>query len=149
VSFVSVPASITYTEHNFTLCEGGVGGDGGEGVRDTGGQGGMGEAVDFGWTDPLLLRGANAVDVPDLPVVGFCENYKLSDKIFKLLEAEGYEMAGALLEASESSLAMAGLKSGQIAELKRALKQLLAAGKSDQISVCERRIEISRRVIGP
>jgi hypothetical protein len=65
-------------------------------------------------------------DVPDLTLLEFSKKYKLSDEIRNLLEADGYDTAGALLYASETTLKEAGLKRGHIAGVKRALNQFLA-----------------------
>ncbi|KAJ7450005.1 hypothetical protein B0H11DRAFT_2289374 [Mycena galericulata] len=66
------------------------------------------------------------ISVPILKVAEFCQQYRLDDSIRKLLQNEKFETAGALLEADESSLEKTGLKQGQIAELKRALREFLS-----------------------
>ncbi|KAF8150308.1 hypothetical protein K438DRAFT_442351 [Mycena galopus ATCC 62051] len=55
----------------------------------------------------------------------FCRQYRVSDKIRRQLDKQGFETVGALLEVSDTSLRKAGLKSGQIAELKRALEEFV------------------------
>ncbi|KAJ7450046.1 hypothetical protein B0H11DRAFT_1928429 [Mycena galericulata] len=64
--------------------------------------------------------------VPTLKVADFCKQYHLSDEIRQLLEKEKFETAGALLEVAESNLEKSGFKQGQIAEVKRALREFLS-----------------------
>jgi hypothetical protein len=65
------------------------------------------------------------VRVPTLTVAEFCQKYHFGDKIRNLLDQQGFETAGAILEVSEMSLLEVGFKIGHIAEMKRALRQLL------------------------
>ncbi|KAF8155028.1 hypothetical protein K438DRAFT_1863074 [Mycena galopus ATCC 62051] len=60
-----------------------------------------------------------------MTVTEFCCKYNLSDNIRQRLEEEEFKTAGAVLEISETTLQTAGFKSGQIADLKRALKEFL------------------------
>ncbi|KAJ6542777.1 hypothetical protein B0H19DRAFT_1076827 [Mycena capillaripes] len=76
-----------------------------------------------------------AVSVPTLTVAEFCQQYNLSDRILALLNQEGFENAAALLEVSEATLKDVGFKDGQIAELKRALRESLA---TEMVPVCLR-----------
>jgi hypothetical protein len=55
-------------------------------------------------------------------VAEFCRDYKLSDKIHKLLDDGGFETVGALFEVTDTDLKEAGFKIGHISELQRALK---------------------------
>lgn len=73
----------------------------------------------------LVSMDGRTIQVPQLAVADFCNQYGLSQKIHDLLTEEGYETAGALLEVSDVTLKDANFKSGQIAELKRALKEFL------------------------
>jgi hypothetical protein len=66
------------------------------------------------------------ITVPTLSVVDFCRQYRLSDEIRRLLLEEKFETVGAVLEAPENNLEKAGFKQGQIAELKRALREFLS-----------------------
>ncbi|KAJ7499609.1 hypothetical protein FB451DRAFT_41510 [Mycena latifolia] len=109
--------------HRFRLIYGGIGGDGGEGgIR--GGNGGIGQGQKFG-TRLVSVHGSTC-DVPTLTVAEFCQECCLSDKIRNLLDKAGFETAGALLEVSDVSLLEDGFKRGQIAEMKRALKEFLS-----------------------
>jgi hypothetical protein len=56
----------------------------------------------------------------------FCQQYHLNQGICKLLNDAEFESAGALLEVAEGNLERAGFKQGQIAELKRALREFLS-----------------------
>ncbi|KAF8150277.1 kinase-like domain-containing protein [Mycena galopus ATCC 62051] len=70
--------------------------------------------------------------VPNISVLDFCLQYRVSDKIRQLLDEEGFETAGSLLEMSDMSLKEAGFRVGQIAELKRALKELVTNTSAKQ-----------------
>lgn len=72
----------------------------------------------------MLVRG-RAGALPTLPLAEFCQEYRLSEKIRNLLDEQGFETAGSLLEVSDISLLEDGFKKGQIAEMKRALTQFL------------------------
>ncbi|KAF7338975.1 hypothetical protein MVEN_01973700 [Mycena venus] len=63
--------------------------------------------------------------VPVMTVDEFCRQYHLSENIRQRLEEEEFKTAGALLEVAETTLQGAGFKSGQIADLKKALKEFL------------------------
>ncbi|KAJ7196317.1 hypothetical protein B0H12DRAFT_1168630 [Mycena haematopus] len=65
------------------------------------------------------------LDVPVMTVDEFCRKYHLSENIRQHLEDEEFKTAGAVLEVSETTLQAAGFKSGQIADLKKALKEFL------------------------
>ncbi|KAJ6473843.1 hypothetical protein C8R45DRAFT_1217507 [Mycena sanguinolenta] len=65
------------------------------------------------------------ISVPTLTVEEFCAKYGLDAKIKKLLQDAEFQSAGALLEVSEEDLKHAEFKLGQIAELKRALRDWL------------------------
>ncbi|KAK7007897.1 hypothetical protein R3P38DRAFT_3026596 [Favolaschia claudopus] len=68
--------------------------------------------------------------VPAMTVAKFCQTYNLSDSIRARLEQEEFQTAGKLLEVSETTLQTAGFKSGQIADVKTALKEFLIANSS-------------------
>ncbi|KAJ6461673.1 hypothetical protein C8R45DRAFT_1108426 [Mycena sanguinolenta] len=70
----------------------------------------------------ISLGGKN-ISVPHLPIEEFCNDYRLHVKTKELLENEAFDSAGALLEVSEEDLREANFKLGQIAELKRALRE--------------------------
>jgi hypothetical protein len=63
-----------------------------------------------------------------LTLAEFCLKYQVSDTIRGLLEADGFETAGALLNVSEKDLKEDGFKRGHIAELKRALREFVHRG---------------------
>ncbi|KAJ6505367.1 hypothetical protein C8R45DRAFT_1070099 [Mycena sanguinolenta] len=65
------------------------------------------------------------VVLPVMSVDEFCRKYNLSENIREQLKKEEFQTAGSLLEVSESTLQTAGFKSGQIADLKKALKEFL------------------------
>ncbi|KAF7367859.1 hypothetical protein MSAN_00850400 [Mycena sanguinolenta] len=65
------------------------------------------------------------VVLPVMSVDEFCGKYNLSQNIREQLKKEEFQTAGSLLEVSESTLQNAGFKSGQIADLKKALKDFL------------------------
>nr|GAT50623.1 predicted protein [Mycena chlorophos] len=111
---------------NFKAIKGGTGGMGGEGVS-RGGSGGVGEASRL--THRILtLAGRNStVTLQRLSIEDLCSQYCLSPAIQKMLEAEDYMTASALLEVSEQELQDMKLKRGQIAEIKRALREYLAS----------------------
>ncbi|KAJ7196311.1 hypothetical protein B0H12DRAFT_1082038 [Mycena haematopus] len=68
---------------------------------------------------------AKPVTLPVMSVDEFCRQYNLSENIREHLTKEEFQTAGSLLEVSESTLQAAGFKSGQIADLKKALKEFL------------------------
>ncbi|KAJ7744241.1 hypothetical protein DFH07DRAFT_834799 [Mycena maculata] len=107
--------------YRFRRIFGGTGGHGGEGASQ-GGDGGIGQGPSFG---SKLVPAQRAGDIPTLSVAEFCREYRLSDRIRTLLDEQGFETAAALLEVSDVSLLEDGFKKGQIAEIKRALKELL------------------------
>jgi hypothetical protein len=76
------------------------------------------------WNQPVLVQGKRMV-VPTWTVLDFCQHYCLSRTIQDLLVAEGFENTGGLLEVSPTDLSEAKFKQGQIAEIKRALKDFL------------------------
>ncbi|KAJ7744240.1 hypothetical protein DFH07DRAFT_963774 [Mycena maculata] len=75
------------------------------------------------------------VCVPALAMDEFCRKYGLSDTIQQTLAKEGFQTAGALLETSEASLKDAGLRIGEIGELRTAFRVFLSIGDA----VCSRR----------
>jgi hypothetical protein len=83
----------------------------------------MGQGQKFG--NKLALVRGRAGALPTLPLAEFCQEYRLSEKIRNLLDEQGFETAGSLLEVSDISLLEDGFKKGQIAEMKRALSQFL------------------------
>ncbi|KAJ7354081.1 hypothetical protein DFH08DRAFT_804000 [Mycena albidolilacea] len=78
-----------------------------------------------GATRSIAIDG-KIISVPVLTVNDFCQQYHLSQEICKLLNDAKFESAGALLEVAEGNLEKAGFKQGQIAELKRALREFLS-----------------------
>ncbi|KAJ6461678.1 hypothetical protein C8R45DRAFT_1080771 [Mycena sanguinolenta] len=79
-----------------------------------------------GATRAVSLDG-KTISVPLLTIEKFCETYDLDKNIKELLENEAFGSAGALLEVSEEELRKANFKLGQVAELKRALREWLDA----------------------
>ncbi|KAJ7735879.1 hypothetical protein DFH07DRAFT_779898 [Mycena maculata] len=100
----------------FRQIRGGTGGEGGPGDI-VGGHGGTGQGPKFG--KQLLSIGGK--DLPALSMVEFCQEYKLSDKIHRLLDDQGFETVGALFKLTDTDLTNAGFKIGHTAELRRAL----------------------------
>ncbi|KAJ6514793.1 hypothetical protein DFH09DRAFT_1287964 [Mycena vulgaris] len=73
----------------------------------------------------FLSRDGKAICVSKLPLADFCQQYEINETIQGILEREGFETAGAVLEISEASL-KAKLKIGQIGELRRALREFIS-----------------------
>ncbi|KAJ7362840.1 hypothetical protein DFH08DRAFT_930947 [Mycena albidolilacea] len=73
----------------------------------------------------VSINNGKPLYVPVMTVAQFCDKYDLSENIRQRLEEEEFKTAGALLEVSEATLQTAGFKSGQIADLKKALKEFL------------------------
>ncbi|KAJ6542770.1 hypothetical protein B0H19DRAFT_1076819 [Mycena capillaripes] len=101
------------------------------GLGGLGGEGGIEGGLDRKSQGPkvskqLVSLNGRTTHVPKLTVAEFCQELKLSEKIYKLLTEEEFETAGALLEVSDITLAEANFESRQIVELKRALKEFLA-----------------------
>ncbi|KAF7299225.1 hypothetical protein MIND_00871200 [Mycena indigotica] len=111
--------------HEFSDIRGGHGGTGGEGIN-RGGDGGLGEAPKL---NHRILKLPATVHIPSLSTQEFCKKYRLNQAIEKRLEDEGYDSVGGLLELSEHDLLDMGCKRGQIAEIKRALREYLASLK--------------------
>jgi hypothetical protein len=110
--------------------KGGVGGQGGEGDVE-GGMGGVGQGPRFAKM-LVVVDGNAAARVPHLTIAKFCKQFQLSEKIWRLLQEEGYETAGALLDVDDVALRNAGFKGGQIAEVKRALKAFVVSTQSQK-----------------
>ncbi|KAJ7894329.1 hypothetical protein B0H14DRAFT_2683988, partial [Mycena olivaceomarginata] len=129
---------------------GGTGGKGGHGGH-TGGQGGLGEAAQLAIENVGLFRRIQggiggeggpgevkggprishpllAIDgnrLPPLTLAKFCQEYTLSGNLQKLLQDQGFETVGGLLEANDTDFENAGFKFGHIAELTRALNDFV------------------------
>nr|GAT50621.1 predicted protein [Mycena chlorophos] len=110
----------------FKAVKGGTGGTGGEGITK-GGTGGLGEATRLNHMIIMLGSKNRTVVLPPLSVADFCKKYRLSPAIQKILEEEEYAFASSLLELSDEDLKDLKLKRGQIAEVKRALREYLAS----------------------
>ncbi|KAJ6476322.1 hypothetical protein C8R45DRAFT_1217006 [Mycena sanguinolenta] len=120
------PHLATNDVQSFREINGGIGGDGGEGGI-LGGVGGVGEGPKISNQQLLVsVVEAKSLSVPNVLVGDFCRQYRLSDKIRVLLDEYGFETVAAILEVSDSALNEAGLKSGQIVELERALRDFVA-----------------------
>ncbi|KAF8174603.1 hypothetical protein K438DRAFT_1980068 [Mycena galopus ATCC 62051] len=102
----------------FRRIHGGTGGEGGAGGM-IGGRGGTGQGPKFSHQ----LLSMDGKDLPPLTVADFCQEYKLSDKIHKLLDDQGFETVGALFKLTDTDLENNGFKIGHIAELQRALNR--------------------------
>ncbi|KAJ6493014.1 hypothetical protein C8R45DRAFT_1073087 [Mycena sanguinolenta] len=76
---------------------------------------------------PWILFEGRRVLVPPMTIAKFCEQYHVNDSIRALLETAEFETAGSLLDVTEETLKEVGLKHGNIAELKRALREFLSA----------------------
>ncbi|KAJ7789415.1 hypothetical protein B0H14DRAFT_2627249 [Mycena olivaceomarginata] len=72
------------------------------------------------------------IRVPTMSLAEFHEKH-IDKETYELLVKEGFTTVAALLEISESTLKETGLKMGQIAELKSALRTLLLT--TDDISI--------------
>ncbi|KAF7299261.1 hypothetical protein MIND_00874800 [Mycena indigotica] len=132
-------------ESRFREITGGTGGNGGTGSAN-GGDGGTGEGVWIGDSDrspsvseygtpasdyspPSTIgspRSGASARLPAMSLEAFCARYSLSERIEHLLQEQGYETAGGLFGVSEQDLSEAGLKKGQIGEVKRAVRAWLA-----------------------
>ncbi|KAF8146026.1 hypothetical protein K438DRAFT_1991194 [Mycena galopus ATCC 62051] len=64
---------------------------------------------------------------PDMGVEEFCHEYSLDNTILQLLRSHGFRKAGAICEVSDLALKDAGFRCGEIAELRRALKEFKAS----------------------
>ncbi|KAJ6587835.1 hypothetical protein B0H10DRAFT_2233885 [Mycena sp. CBHHK59/15] len=104
----------------FASINGGTGGAGGEGGA-TGGSGGTGESPRL--AEPLVPPGTRLPD--DLSVQDFCKKYGLHHALISFLEEQGFTTVGALAFLNTFTLEDAGLRMGQIAELKNALNKLV------------------------
>ncbi|KAF7291709.1 hypothetical protein HMN09_01262500 [Mycena chlorophos] len=109
----------------FKAVKGGIGGVGGEGITK-GGTGGLGEATKLNHMIIMLGSKNRTVVLPPLSIADFCKKYRLSPAIQKILEEEEYALASSLLELSDEDLKDLKFKRGQIAEVKRALREYLA-----------------------
>ncbi|KAJ7364554.1 hypothetical protein DFH08DRAFT_839528 [Mycena albidolilacea] len=107
----------------FRRIHGGTGGEGGPGDV-VGGRGGTGQGPRF--SHQLIT--IDGKGLPPLSVAEFCQEYKLSDKIHKLLDDQGFETVGAFPKLTDTDLKDAGFKIGHIAELRRALDNFAEDG---------------------
>ncbi|KAJ7785430.1 hypothetical protein B0H14DRAFT_2958674 [Mycena olivaceomarginata] len=107
----------------FRRVHGGTGGEDGPGDV-VGGRGGTGRGPRF---SHQLIR-IDGKGLPPLSVAEFCQEYKLTDKIHKLLDDQGFETVGALPKITGTDLKDAGFKIGHIAELRRALDDFAEDG---------------------
>ncbi|KAJ7502663.1 hypothetical protein B0H11DRAFT_2274780 [Mycena galericulata] len=103
--------------HNYDMW-GGVGGAGGFGVMQ-GGEGGVGERPCH--TEPLLPPGTQ---LPNITVQYFCGLFALDPYITQILAGQGFQTVEALANHPSIELRDVGLRSGHIAELRRALRNL-------------------------
>ncbi|KAJ7809176.1 hypothetical protein B0H14DRAFT_2867494 [Mycena olivaceomarginata] len=97
----------------FRRIQGGIGGEGGSG-NVKGGPGGTGQGPRI--SHPLLAIDGN--------------EYTLGGNLQKLLQDQGFETVGGLLEANDTAFENAGFKFGHIAELKRALNDFVSKNGS-------------------
>jgi hypothetical protein len=95
-------------------------------ARGIGGQGGVGQGLQFGKPLASIADDARA-NVEDLRMytTDFCREYCLGVEIDKKLDDAGFSRAGDLLEVSDVILKKAGFKIGHIAELTWAMKKLV------------------------
>ncbi|KAJ7182338.1 hypothetical protein C8R43DRAFT_966824 [Mycena crocata] len=111
--------------HLVSAIHGGKGGKGGDidpnaHGRGFGGDGGVGERG--GIIEPLYLPPGTVVTAEaNLPLSEFCDRYRVSKVIAKLLDDAGFETAGALFGTSEQTFADCNLRRGHIEEVRRAL----------------------------
>ncbi|KAJ7814820.1 hypothetical protein B0H14DRAFT_2603865 [Mycena olivaceomarginata] len=105
--------------------ESGIGGEGGSG-NVKGGPGGTGQGPRI--SHPLLAIDGNGL--PPLTLAKFCQEYTLGGNLQKLLQDQGFEMVGGLLEANDTAFENTGFKFGHIAELKRALNDFVSKNGS-------------------
>ncbi|KAJ7657853.1 hypothetical protein DFH06DRAFT_1197302 [Mycena polygramma] len=99
---------------------GGIGGQGGEG--GAGGLRGI-DGISQESSNPPPTTDEQAVNTPNLTVAEFCRQYRVSREIQEILEKEGYKTERELREVTDGTLEKVGFEIGQIAELKRALKE--------------------------
>ncbi|KAF7331198.1 hypothetical protein MSAN_02438500 [Mycena sanguinolenta] len=118
----------------FSEIHGGIGGTGGKGGIE-GGVGGVGQGatISMGLLSVEARMLSRWTRLPDLSVGHFCQEYHLSGKIRNLLHEYGFETAGAIFEVSDLDLKVAGFKSGQIAELRRALQVLMYKSQNNDL----------------
>ncbi|KAF7373286.1 hypothetical protein MSAN_00537600 [Mycena sanguinolenta] len=107
----------------FSEIHGGIGGTGGMGGIE-GGVGGVGQGatISIGLLSVEERMLSRPSRLPVLSVGEFCQEYHLSGNIRSLLDKCGFETAEAIFEVSDADLKVAGFKSGQIAEVRRALQ---------------------------
>ncbi|KAJ7681381.1 hypothetical protein B0H17DRAFT_1333752 [Mycena rosella] len=72
----------------------------------------------------VLIQGRR-VWVPTWTLSDFCGVYRLSNATRTLLDDQGFETTAALLGTTDACLLDADFKRGQIAEIKRALKEFI------------------------
>ncbi|KAF7373266.1 WD40-containing domain protein [Mycena sanguinolenta] len=108
----------------FSTIHSGTGGFGGKGS-----DGGAGPAPSLSISTEMLLD-VDLASVPDMTIDDFCKEYGLRDTSRDLLNKEGFDTVGGILEVSSEDLKAIGLKSGEIAQLRGALRKFLAKVKS-------------------
>ncbi|KAJ7198434.1 hypothetical protein B0H12DRAFT_1166044, partial [Mycena haematopus] len=110
----------------FREIHGGAGGLGGEG-GENGGEGGIGEGNKFG-QGLRMMEESPAADGcsadPEVTLLELKQKFKLGSAIYELLAEEGYDTVAGLLEATDGDLMEAGLKKGQINQLKAILRKV-------------------------
>jgi hypothetical protein len=79
----------------------------------------------------LVCVHGKTVEVPSVTVARFCRDFRLNDKIRDILNEAGFQTIGGLLEMSDAALEEIGLKTGHIAEIKRAAKEFLVNNEVD------------------
>ncbi|KAJ6587903.1 hypothetical protein B0H19DRAFT_1057200 [Mycena capillaripes] len=99
---------------------GSTGGEGGGG-GNRGGDGGAGMAPIF--ERPLVWSVHG--EVPELRTAAFCEQYRLSALICKLLVDGGFETVEGLVNATTTGVAEVGLKARDVTELMKALNKFV------------------------
>ncbi|KAJ6503892.1 hypothetical protein C8R45DRAFT_573886 [Mycena sanguinolenta] len=104
---------------NYVPISGGRGGKGGMGGTGNGGNGGDGEDTKFSG-GRRMIEELESIDI-DREVK--LDQLGLGMNSYGLLTSAGYENVGGLLEATKSDLQSAGLQSGEINQLKYALKK--------------------------
>ncbi|KAJ6587922.1 hypothetical protein B0H19DRAFT_1097466 [Mycena capillaripes] len=100
---------------------GGIGGNGGCGDY----QGGAGGAGGRSMIDGPLISAVHG-EVPHLTTAQFCQQYRLSDDICKLLVDGGFKTAKGLVKITTTGVEEIGLRPRHIADLERALKKFVA-----------------------
>ncbi|KAJ6479088.1 hypothetical protein C8R45DRAFT_1006574 [Mycena sanguinolenta] len=91
-----------------------------------GGKGGIGEGTNVGERLVFIRKGRKtAVHGLDAKINEFCHHYCLGEEIARLLQTHHFNSPASLLHVTNAELLEAGFRIGHVAELKRALRQMV------------------------